>query len=285
MTLLLLGVNGLIMLIAPLVVGTYLARRYRAEWGLFGAGAVTFIASQILHIPFNNFVAARFLPELAPGFSTQLVLVAIFYGLSAGLFEEVARYVTFRFWRKDARSWKDGLMVGAGHGGVESLIVGILFMVNTAFVIGVDRGLFRALLPAEALPLLEEQLAALYALRWYEMLLGGVERILAITLHLGLSLIVLRAVQRRQPLWLLVAILWHATFNAVALVMSMLTSLVIVELILGVFALATLVLIWRWREDETGMQDETAEAPPLRPAVLTDLGRLDDKIDESRYVE
>ena len=50
------SLNALLMIAMPLALGVYLYRRLGAEWRLFGIGAVTFIASQVFHIPFNVWV-------------------------------------------------------------------------------------------------------------------------------------------------------------------------------------------------------------------------------------
>ncbi len=55
--------NGFLMIALPLVLGVVLARRWRLSWGLFGAGAATFVASQVFHIPFNNLVLTPFVTE------------------------------------------------------------------------------------------------------------------------------------------------------------------------------------------------------------------------------
>ncbi len=287
---LLFAINGLLMLATPLLIGAYIARRYGAEWGLFGAGALTFVLSQVLHIPFNALVS-RFLPpvEVEGALSVNLIVVAVFLGLSAGVFEEVGRYITFRYWRKDARLWKDGMMVGAGHGGIESLIIGLIFTANIIVLLGFSRGYFVSLIPAEAMADVQAQVQELVGLAWYEKVLGGVERVLAITLHLSLSLMVLRSVKQRSLAWLLIAILWHALFNAVAVVLSRLTAAVVVEAVLALFALASLLLIWRWRNEEAAEEAARPEthAPietrnDLAPLPLT--GDHTDDLDDSRYV-
>ena len=50
--------NSLLMIGLGLGLGILLARRFGLSWGLYGVGALTFIGSQVLHIPFNrnNFV-------------------------------------------------------------------------------------------------------------------------------------------------------------------------------------------------------------------------------------
>jgi len=89
--------NGLLMIAIPLILGVVLARRWRLSWGLFGVGAATFVASQLLHIPFNNLVLTPFVTErgmFAAG-GLAFVTAALLYGLSAGVFEEVARFVFY----------------------------------------------------------------------------------------------------------------------------------------------------------------------------------------------
>ena len=45
--------NFLLMLAMPFLLAAFLARRLPVRWGLFWVGAVTFIGSQIVHIPLN----------------------------------------------------------------------------------------------------------------------------------------------------------------------------------------------------------------------------------------
>lgn len=283
MTYALLAVNGLLMIVTPLVLATFLSRRYRVEWGLFGAGAATFVAAQIVHVPFNFFVEGRYLPGVGEGLNVNLLLVALFYGLSAGLFEEVARYITYRFWRRDARSWSDGLMLGAGHGGVEALLLGFAFIINTTVLLGLARGYFTGLAPDGSLAEIRNAATALLSLPWYRLILGGAERVLAIGVHLALSLMVLRAVARRAPHWLLAAIAWHTLLNASVLVVAALAGVFAAELPAALMALASLWLILRWQESR---EAEPPVLPTLekqeRPAVRS--RDTAEKLDDSRFV-
>src|SRR3970040_1170087 len=115
------GAAALLMIAMPLALGAYLVRRSRGGWGLFLVGAVTFIGSQILHIPFNAYVlnpllaSAGFGAETGPGLT--VALAAPLLGLSAGVFEEGARWLGYRFWIRKARTWPQGLVFGSGDGG------------------------------------------------------------------------------------------------------------------------------------------------------------------------
>ena len=110
----LLSINYALMILIPIVVAILIRRCTGAPWRLFFIGAVTFIASQVLHIPFNFVVQRSGLLPSDTTLMTNLLLYAAFLGLSAGVFEETARYLTYRFWAKDSRSWSRGLMLGSG---------------------------------------------------------------------------------------------------------------------------------------------------------------------------
>ena len=96
------ALNGLLMIGMPIALGMYLTRRWQTNWRLFWIGALTFVASQIGHIPFNSYVLTpltnnllRMLPGSEPDVTIntastllQIVVIAILFGLSSGLFED-----------------------------------------------------------------------------------------------------------------------------------------------------------------------------------------------------
>ncbi|MFN8426958.1 MAG: YhfC family glutamic-type intramembrane protease [Anaerolineales bacterium] len=106
------------MILLPIILWIIFTRKYSLSWKLVLAGGLTFIASQILHIPLvvglNKFLQ-----------NSSLLVTAIILGLLAGIFEETARYILFKFILKKSRSWKEGVLVGLGHGGTEAILIGI----------------------------------------------------------------------------------------------------------------------------------------------------------------
>ena len=57
----------------------------------------------------------------------------VFAAFTAGLFEEGGRWLAFRFLVPPAeRQWRTALMLGAGHGGLESMCVGLLVLATLA---------------------------------------------------------------------------------------------------------------------------------------------------------
>lgn len=216
------ALNAFLMVGLGLGLGFFLHHRYGLPWGVYGAGALTFVLSQVGHIPFNlvalNPLLARIAPQAAAG-SRDLLLAAALLGLSAGVFEETARYLVLRFWRRDIRSWRLAVMYGAGHGGIEAMLVGIV-----AFYAFLQLVVFRRFDPAaisgisdpSQLDALQAVVFAFWGAEWYEQLLGAVERLSVLPIHLAAAVMVFRSVTRRQPLWYLAAVGWHTLVNLLA---------------------------------------------------------------------
>ena len=283
MSYVLFGLSVILMLAMPLALANWLARRYRVSWGLFGVGVVAFVGSQVAHIPFNLFVeSAGWLPNARGGLS-NLLIIAGFLGLSAGFFEESARYVVYRWWARDARTWSQALMLGAGHGGIESILLGFLLAINVAALAGVRAGRFVSLFPGEQLTIVQTQAEALFAGPAILGILPAVERALAITLHLSLSLLVLQMFVRGQRRWWFYAVGWHALVNAVVVTVAARSSVYTSEAVLGILTIASVVIILRLRPQQARATESDA-ALPAAPIRLEPLPLTDEKLDDSRYL-
>jgi uncharacterized membrane protein YhfC len=122
------ALNALLMIALPVALGVTIAKKTRAPWNLFFVGAVTFIGSQVVHLPLNAGLTQFFKwlwPNAAPA-PWHIPFNAVVLGLTAGVCEETARYLGYRFLVPQARAYRDGLMLGAGHGGIEAMILGLL---------------------------------------------------------------------------------------------------------------------------------------------------------------
>ena len=87
-----------LMIFFPLVLGWWIRRRYGVGWGIFLAGAATFILSQIVHLPLNWALGL-----LGGGRGVALwplAAMALVAGLSAGVCEEGARWIVLTFFLK-----------------------------------------------------------------------------------------------------------------------------------------------------------------------------------------
>ena len=278
----LLSLNYALMILIPIALGIFIHRRTGAGWRLFLMGGVTFVLSQLFHIPFNWAIQrAGMLPTDLSSWA-NLLLTALFLGLSAGVFEETARYLTYRYWAKDARSWSRGLMLGAGHGGTEAIIVGALAAVSFAgLVMTANNETIMSAIPAADQAIITDSLAGLLATPWYGLLLGAAERIFAIAAHLALSIMVLQVFLRGSLRWLFLAIGYHALFNMIAVVGVTRTGPYATEGLLAVFSLLSLYIIFKLRSPEPPPTElQPMPLPVVEPA---DLQPTEEIIDRSRY--
>ncbi|MCJ7534814.1 MAG: YhfC family glutamic-type intramembrane protease [Anaerolineales bacterium] len=262
------------MLLLPIILAVILRRHYRVYWILFVVGTLTFLGSQAVHLPLNNWLAdIGLLPESPQLSGAPLWRMALILGLTAGICEELARAIGYTI-VKWARRFEDGVMLGLGHAGIEAMLFGgVLTAATISSLIslqGVDlEALNLTTAQLEAIFLQTEQFnsSPLYALAPF------IERMLAITAQVTLSMIVLQAFKRRKPLLILVAIGYHALIDAVAVYVAISTNQVwttwIAFLILLIPGWIWLLRLWRERNSEIAALNEDV---PISPALRTTLG-------------
>jgi len=278
-------VDGLLMIVLPLALGVWLARRRGLSWGIFGLGALAFFASQVLHIPFNQFLLVPALgPDRNPGVLTGIG-GALALGLSAGVFEELARYVAMRHMKPADRGYDTALMFGAGHGGLEAIILGgvVLYALLRALALrGAD---LAQVVPPELVALAQAQLDAYWSTPAAAVLMGALERVSAIMFHLLASMLVMVAVVRGRPAFLLMAIVFHALLNASALLILPRGGVYATEAVLLGLGLLGLYGVRRLRRLLPEPERPPPGQPPDLPRRLVPEAVPDtQQLDESRYL-
>lgn len=245
-------INFLGIILLPILAWIYFTRRFQLPWKLILAGGLTFIASQIPHIPLLRLLTAMFkngtLPS--PPQSWSLIFNAVLLGLLAGIFEETARLILFKFILKQVHTWKEGILVGLGHGGTEAVILGVLAAL-AFFRMLAYRNLDLSTIPsipADQLALAKQQVAAYWSAPAFSALAGVIERVFAICLHVSLSAMVLYSVAARKSLWYWIALLWHAFVDGVAVVLGGLhVSVLGQEGFVGLIAILSLGILFALR--------------------------------------
>jgi uncharacterized membrane protein YhfC len=181
-----------------------------------------------------------------PSGSARVVLNAIALGLLAGTCEQGANYVALRWWLPRARGFRDGIGFGAGHGGGESVILGLVAAATLVFMVlrrGADGGL--AGVPAGNSEQLVKAVTAYWSVPPWLPILGGIERASAILVHLATTALVMLSFAR-NALWpLITAILWHALVDGTAVYAVARSGVVVAEGIVFAFGVASLIII-RW---------------------------------------
>ena len=192
---------------------------YRKNFAAYLLGVLAFVGSQILlRIPLLEYLGKNS-TEFIMFSKTQPVIFAIMIGLSAGIFEEVARFIFMRF-LMSKRDWQSGFLFGAGHGGIEAVLI-----------VGVP-----------AIALLFTQTMTFQSELFF---VGGIERLFAMMLHIGLSIIVLQGVVRKNFMYVLLAIALHGFVDASVGILPLFVSkghlLLVQEIMVAITALAVFI--------------------------------------------
>lgn len=280
------GLSALLMIALPIGAGWWWARRHGVRWGVFFAGGVTFIASQVGHIPFNSLALNPLLTSMGwdpVGDIVSRYWVAIIFGLSAGIFEEVARYVVYRWWMKDVRQWREGIFFGLGHGGVEAIILGALAGVSLFAALVYHSGDLEGVDPQQV-QAINAQFEAYWALPWYDVMLAVVERISTLMIHVSMSLMVLQVFTRRNPAWLAIAIAWHTLVDALAVFGLYTWGPYWTEAAIAVLGAASLAIIY-WLRPSTPEQGQDHSPVSSAPSTRS-LEKAPDQgvdLDDTRY--
>jgi uncharacterized membrane protein YhfC len=265
-----------LMLAMPLGLFAYLCKEIGATWRWIGIGAATFVASQVVHIPLDSFVLMPLMKLLGMGDlkevkGIELFILAVMLGLSAGVCEEVSRYSIYRYWLASNtyvdRSWKAAVSLGAGHGGCEAIILGVLLISALFEMIKLRHADLSKILPPDKVQEVQEELDAYWSLTWYESLMPAVERVSALTFHVGAAVLVLQVFLRRNLWWLGAAIAFHATIDAIAVVASVQKwNVLVTEALLAILIIPfALKIIFYFRDVRSVDQEEA-----LRPLLAVD---------------
>lgn len=243
-----LGLAGLLCTVGPLLLAAWWHKRSDAPYRAFAYGALIFIIFQlVLRLPWQ-IPLAQSVMKTHPSWA---MAVFAFAAVTAGLFEEIGRYLGYKYLLRRDRTVPTAIMYGLGHGGAESvLLVGLsLLGVLTMWMLAAH-GLVSDTRIVEGIRV------STSSLTFGLTLLDVVERASAIALQVGFALIVLQVFTRGEWRWLALAIGIHAAVDFVGVVMHREFRLppVVTELAIAVAAIATL---WvglrgaRWRRSTT----------------------------------
>lgn len=194
-------VSGLMEIIIPLGIGFYITRKFGTSWKNWFIGALMFLLS-LVRLPLNTYVNQVLMA--APVTAMMIILATLVPSLTAGIFEEVARYVGLKYIIKD-ETYEKGLTYGAGHGGIESIFLVGLSVLSVGVVL---------LTSPEVLP--PDQLDMILATPVFMPLVGVYERVMAMIAQMGFSILVLESLRKKDLKFLLAAIGLHSSLNFLA---------------------------------------------------------------------
>lgn len=239
---------GVISVLLPFIFMFILRKKFKIRWLPFILGIGVFlvfalILEQILHV-----IVLQPEPNGTIGLISSSPWLYVLYGIfAAGIFEETGRLFAFLLTKKHYRDIDSAVSYGIGHGGFEAAAVVGLGMLNGIILAVLINSGSEAI---SALPVAAEDLVV--SQPWYMYLIAIMERIIAMSLHIALSVIVFSAVMMKGKWWLYpLAILLHALANTTAAMMQagLLTNVYIMYAGLIVMAAITIFIAARLVKD------------------------------------
>ena len=207
----------ILMIAIPVCFFIYWCRKHKEKTNISWliAGAVGFIVSaRVLELGIHYLCIVMDNP--VSRFINGNTAAFVLYGITmAGVFEECGRHIVLKYIMKKNRTRENAVMYGIGHGGIEILAVllpaMILYLVVAIlFSAGDTENALKTLniteeTAAATLPSVQAAASFDYSM----MAMNAIERLFAMFLHIGLTVIVYYGVINAKKTCLLFAILLH----------------------------------------------------------------------------
>ena len=249
LTLASLAISAFITIALPIIVAVVIWRKAETKWWVFLVGMAGFIITQmIIRIPVMSMLSQV---DWYNTFSQNTVPFYLFAAFTAGLFETAGRLLVFLVFIRMRRNYADGFLAGLGHGTIESiLLVGSSMITYITYALMINAGTFETLVAPNAtdaatLEAMNTIYNVLTTSASTDFLAAGLERLMAITLHIALSILVLEGIERKQTLrYALVALCYHMLVDfTVPLVYLKVGSIWVSELLMLLFTILPVLYI------------------------------------------
>lgn len=241
-SLVLMAVLGIAVPAAAALVWRFRFRKGTLKATFIGAGMFLLFAmvlERLLHV------------LVIPLVMNNVVLYVIYGAVAAGLFEETARFLSFRFFLKKNRSAENAVSYGLGHGGCEMiLLLGLQAVIALAMIATVSPDVVSELSSESdfyAYSRVISQLTAYSQVTYGNLAISVLERIIALILQVSLSVLVMEAVMVKGRIWLYpAAIVIHALMDVpAALYQCGVIPVIVCELIMAAFTAVWAVIAYK----------------------------------------
>lgn len=211
--------TGIAIIALPIIIT--LIFRCKTKYSLFPLlmGVFTFIifVKVLEQIPHYFFIIQKNVISEAINNSTFLYVI---YGISmAGIFEEIGRYIAFRFFLKNYKNPLTSISFGIGHGGIENIIVaGVGYFELATIGKMVNDGTIEQLYEMSkgnesTIAQIKGIVSTVENFELYFCFLGIMERIAATIAHIIFSVFVYKGVIENSKRYVAFAIILHSFFD------------------------------------------------------------------------
>lgn len=209
----------LMVFIFPMGLWIYFYKKEKISGIAVLVGAITFIVSQlVLRMPLLQLIQGQSWYEVI---GNNVWLTSLFLSLTAGIFEETGRFLSFKLLLRRKLKWENGIAFGIGHGGIEAiLLTGLTYINNIVFSLMINLGAFDQISGTLTSQLSDYIVSGLINTNPIMFLMAGMERVFAIIAHIAFSIIVLYGVKYRKGVYLVYAIIGHTLLNFPSVILS-----------------------------------------------------------------
>lgn len=290
-------VTILLMIGVPIALALFVVNKFKVSWWVILTGVVTYLVSQVVHYPVLKMITAMFQNGSLPTPSQAWLPLfnAVLLGFMAALFEESARYFGFLVVKKKTRKLPSAVGLGIGHGGIESIGYAVwpffpLFggvLINFLYILFYNPGAQIASgVSSDQVQYIVAQIAQFWTNPWHLGFLPGIERVIAISTQILLSVLVWKAIRTRSFGWFGLAFFYHMLVDGISVFLNFKGwSYWAIQGIMAVFMLANIYLIYYfWKEEKDKAAEKLAAAAEGDSAEDGDDGMDDDEDeDEEDY--
>ena len=178
--------------IFPVVVLlTWRMRTHKSLLPAFAGVLVFLVFAKVLETVPHSFFLSMANPA-AKAIRSNSILTAAYLGIVTAVFEEIGRYIAFRFFLTKYDERQTAITYGIGHGGIECMIA--LGITNLEYYITatvLNEGREFAFIP-------EDTQDALTSLTAFDCVLDGISEIFLFALQIGLSILIYQAFRNEK---------------------------------------------------------------------------------------
>lgn len=203
----------------PIGVGFWLNKKFAIPWRVISYGMLAYFLAQVavtlLFSGFNALVQNGTVVLSDPALTLVQVILSVALGAVMGV---LIRWAGMKYMKENLDTPEAAFGIGVGYGGAESILLVGLPLISTFFTMMSNLNIDPATTSLD--PAMVDQLRQLWQVPAVIPLMGSIERLSALVMHLAVTFLVLQVFLRGKPWFLALAMLDELLVNGVVVGLS-----------------------------------------------------------------